>query len=821
MYERIIAGLSCLGLLAACGDDPDVGPGPVGQGDYQATIRWTSHGVPHILAEDIGSIGFGLAYAGARDFVCTLADQVVKVRSERAKTFGPGEGDANIDSDFTYLALGVVDRAEAMLGRLSPDGRALLDGYVAGYNQYLADTGAQGLPEPCAGAAWVKAVSAVDLAAYYLHINMFSGSLQLLDYLSRAAPPKASGEDAGAPGEGAKAPGDRARSRDLELPDFTRLHLGSNAWAIGRDRAEGGRGMLVANPHFPWEGELRFHEAHLTIPGQLDVYGAALTGMPIINIGFNEHVAWTHTVSPANHFTVYRLSLDPGDPTAYVYEGETRAMERREHTIDVLGDDGSIAKVSRVMYRSHHGPMLGASVLGWSTKQAFALRDANEDNGLALDQWLGMDRARSLDELRRVHEETRGIPFVFTTAVDAEGQTLIMDASRVPQLSAEAVRAYEGALARDGLTGVLASSGIVLLDGSKERDEWVETQGAGALVPWGDIPSLSRTDFVMNANDTAWLANPAAPITGYSRLFGTPGSPISARTRMNLVLLTEQGEDGASGEDGLFSRDELKDAILSNRGMTAERLRAQVVERCDGAAPVDVEGEPVDVGGACDALAAWDGRVDLESVGALVWRELLGRFSAPDMTDAGKLYAQPFDPEDPIETPRDLVEPPAEGADPIMVALAQATLALAKAGLDPTTPLGEAQFTMKDKAIPIHGGTNREGVANVVLFSTASLNSTLLPRLNTGEIVSATTGLTTSGYPINFGTSFVMTVEHTSGGPRAEALLSYSQSTDPASPHFADQTELFSRKEWRPALFAQEEIAADPALAVKEVSGRR
>ncbi|WP_437967232.1 penicillin acylase family protein [Sorangium sp. So ce260] len=820
MYERIIAGLSCLGLLAACGDEPDEVPGPVGHEEYQATIRWTSHGVPHILAEDLGSIGFGLAYAGARDFVCTLADQVVKVRSERARTFGPGEDDANIDSDFSYLALGVVERAEGMLERLSPDGRALLDGYVAGYNQYLADSGAQGLPAPCTGAAWVKPVSAVDLAAYYLHVNMFSGSLQLLDYLSRAAPPEASGEETEDSGEGAKAPRDRARPRDLELPDFTRLHLGSNAWAIGRDRAEGGRGMLVANPHFPWEGELRFHEAHLTIPGQLDVYGAVLTGMPIINIGFNEHVAWTHTVSPANHFTVYRLSLDPDDPTAYVHEGETREMERREHTIDVLGDDGSVAPVSRVMYRSHHGPMLGASVLGWSTQQAFALRDANEDNALALDQWLAMDRAESLDELRRVHEEMRGIPFVFTTAVDAEGQALLMDASRVPHLSAETVSAYESALARDGLTVVLASSGIVLLDGSTERDEWVETQGAGALVPWGDIPSLSRTDFVMNANDTAWLANPAEPITGYPRLFGTPGSPISARTRMNLLLLTDEGEGAPSGKDGLFSRDELKDAILSNRGITAERLRAAVVERCDGAAPVDVEGEAVDVAAACAALASWDGRVDLESVGAVVWRELLGRFSNADTMDAGRLYARPFDPEDPLATPSDLVEPPAEGPDPILVALAEATLALAQAGLDPTTPLGEAQFTSKVDLIPIHGGNAREGVANIVGF-TSGLNSTLLPRLNTGELVTQTTGLTTSGYPINFGTSFVMALEHTSGGPRAEALLSYSQSNDPESRHFADQTELFSRKEWRPVLFTQEEIAADPNLVVKEVSGRR
>ena len=33
-------------------------------------------------------------------------------------------------------------------------------------------------------------------------------------------------------------------------------------------------------------------------------------------------------------------------------------------------------------------------------------------------------------------------------------------------------------------------------------------------------------------------------------------------------------------------------------------------------------------------------------------------------------------------------------------------------------------------------------------------------------------------------------------GPVADALLSYSQSTDPASPHYADQTRTFSAKRW-------------------------
>ena len=59
---------------------------------------------------------------------------------------------------------------------------------------------------------------------------------------------------------------------------------------------------------------MRFYEMQLTIPGKLDVMGAALPGLPLINIGFNQHVAWTHTVDTSKHFTLYRLALDPHDP---------------------------------------------------------------------------------------------------------------------------------------------------------------------------------------------------------------------------------------------------------------------------------------------------------------------------------------------------------------------------------------------------------------------------------------------------------------------------------------------------------------------------
>ena len=90
--------------------------------------------------------------------------------------------------------------------------------------------------------------------------------------------------------------------------------------------------LLLANPHFPWEGELRFTEVHLTVPGEIDVYGAQLSGLPRIGIGFTEGVAWTHTVSAGKRSTAYLLTLDAEPPTTYLVDGEKQGENRdRQH----------------------------------------------------------------------------------------------------------------------------------------------------------------------------------------------------------------------------------------------------------------------------------------------------------------------------------------------------------------------------------------------------------------------------------------------------------------------------------------------------------
>ena len=81
--------------------------------------------------------------------------------------------------------------------------------------------------------------------------------------------------------------------------------LGSNAYGLGEEATADGSGMVLGNPHFPWQGAERFYQSHLTIPGKLNVSGASLFGVPLILIGHTDNMAWSHTVSTAFRFTPF------------------------------------------------------------------------------------------------------------------------------------------------------------------------------------------------------------------------------------------------------------------------------------------------------------------------------------------------------------------------------------------------------------------------------------------------------------------------------------------------------------------------------------
>ncbi|MEM9594657.1 MAG: penicillin acylase family protein [Acidobacteriota bacterium] len=785
-------------LLAACQSTPS----------YEAKIRRTDHGVAHIEAADLGSLGFGEGYAQAEDHLCTIADQVIKARGERARFFGRGPNDAHLHNDLVMRGLRIADRGAEDLASEPEEVRDWYRGFAAGYNRYLEETGTDGVPGWCRGAEWVRPITAEDLGAHLRQVVMVIPRFGAA--LATAQPPSKTAS-AGGPTDAGVAPTELAMLADLG--DAVHTLGASNGWALGADWTASGGGMLVANPHYPWVGANRFWEKHLTVPGDLDVYGVGLIGVPGVAIGFNRNVAWTHTVSAGQRLTLMSLDLVPGDPTRYRHGDTERSMTRRRVDVAVRGDDGSIETVARDLWLSHHGPIVSLPGVGWTADRAIAVRDANSDNDEARRQWLAMNRADGMDALQAAHATYQGMPWVNTIAASADGRAWYTDSASTPNVGPEALAAWQERRVSDPLTRTLwERSGLVLLDGSDPLFDWQDDPDARdpGVVAYPDMPQLERRDYVWNANDSFWLAHAPAPIEGdYSSLHGAQRTVRSLRSRNNELTLSHRLPTPHAGEDRRFSLQELADALLDNHSHAAALLKPDLLARCVANPSVQLADVRYDLGEACDVLARWDDRFDVESRGAVLFREWITQYDAGDLLDAGALFAEEFDPERPIDTPRGLAAP-AAGPDGALVKLAKAARLLQERGLALDTTLGSLQYHDKGtERFAIHGGDGAyEGLLN--LQRNGRNRTTLEPRTYPPP-VEGSRFLTEAGYPVIHGSSFILVLDYTPDGPVGQAILTYSQSGDPASVHFHDQTALFAEKKLRPVRFDQADVAAHAA----------
>jgi acyl-homoserine-lactone acylase len=770
-------------LLGGCGkveEAPGSGPGS----RLLAEVARTSHGLAHVRASNFNGLGYGLAYAYAQDNVCMFADTLLTVRGERARFFGPtahatqalnGEYGAaidyidlsNEDSDFFFKGYLDIEQLKAGYAAGEAEARELLEGYANGYNRYLKDYAGR-LPDACNNKAWVRPITVEDMYLVIAEKSLHaSGEVFAQEFVNGGrASPAASMMRLAA----------KSRKKDIgflrqRLARLTSEQLGSNALAIGKDLSASGRGLLLGNPHYPWTSTDRFYQAHLTVPGRYDAMGVVLGGIPIVVIGFNKDVAWTHTVTTAIHFTTFKLALDPRDAsgTTYLSDGAPVKMTSRTVDVDVLQADGSVVKHSKTFYFSKQGAVLVRPEAGmvWNASEVTVLGDANRSNTRMLAQWIAMGSAKSAIELKAALDKYIGLPWVNTVAADRDGNAMYADASVVPHVSTDKFA-----------SDCFLVPPLLSFDGSRSSCAW----GSDAQAPAGIFsplngPSMLRTDYVGNSNDSYWLTNARSllkgpPPFGYSPLYGQTDIAQSLRTRIGFRQL----EDTIS-QRRLLQLSDLQDLAFGNRIHAAELLLPDLLPRCQ-ASPDSV------VVAACNALAAWDRKANLDSRGAVLFREFWNSASAiPDK------WLVPLDVTDPVNTPRSL----APSTTPAMLAaLKAAALKLQGFGIPLDGRLGDYQGdTRNGVRVPVHGGIGDiDGSYNSIHMRGA---------------------LQAGGYhDIMWGTSYVQTVSFDAAGPVAYAMLVYGQSVDPKSPYYADQVPLFSQKQWPLLPFTQDKILADP-----------
>lgn len=788
MLKNTLGIILLTGLLASCGQEK------APEATYRVEIVRTSYGIPHITADDYGSLGFGEGYSGAEDHVCNIAYGIIEARGERAEYYGPGDKNLHVMSDIVIRALDIPTNAARDFAAQSAENQEWITGYTAGYNKYIREVGRDNITSWCKGADWLQEITPEDV------FSRFQVLAQTTPYMAgmivAAAPPKAAEDSAGV-----------KVSPQVIADNVTALNvrqMGSNGWAFGRDRTENGRGMLLGNPHYPWYGTNRFWEKHLIIPGKMNIYGVQLLGAPGVSIGFNENIGWTHTVSDSERVVFYKLDLVPGDPTSYYYDGKPRKMTSRKIMVPVKGDKGVVTLTPHTVWFSHYGPMVTLPNAPWSDKQALTIRDANQGNQNLLDQWKAMDLAKDMDAFIGAHRKWNALPWVNTMATSKDGRAVYIDDSNVGRLSPEAIALWQDRVKSDPQTkGFYEKMGLILLDGSDSRFEWQAHPEARVpgVVPFVEQPFQERSDYIFNANDSYWLTNVAAPLTGYSPLYGPVDAPRTLRTRMNAKLVSDISPDGPAGADGKFSLSEMQQALLSNRSLSAELLVDDLVAACTATPMVTVGAEKVDLTAACAVLKNYNRRLDLDSRGAVLFREWITRYNYRETKRKGALFAVPFDANDPVNTPRGLGD---KGI--ALQKLAEAVQVMAKAGLAPDVRLGDVQFAYRaGEKIALHGGNNADGIANILdqrVYYTRA-------KQVRGTKIEGSKYLTDKGYAITGGTSFLLSLSYTDDGPVAEAFLTYGESGDPTSPHYTDQTKLFSKKQWRPILFTPKDIAGD------------
>ena len=817
-----VLALSTVSLLTACQSETSL-TATVESPRYEATVARTPHGVAHITATSWGALGFGEAYAAAEDQVCNMALALLQSRGESASVFGPGREQRNLTRDITVKALGIPERAGAALKAQAPDIRDWIEGYAAGYNQYLAEH-PEGVGSWCDQADWVRPVSAEAFMAQYLTLVQTlpraSGAIAAAGLPEPVASEiSLSAHDAPA----VKTP----RLQDVKtlpvpqlastLTDLTLRDMGSNAWALGDGRTEGANSLLLANPHYPWYGIARFWEKHLTIPGVYDAYGVSLIGTPGVSLGFNADVGWSHTVSNSKRTVIYQLTLDPDRPTRYRWADDWRALTAVEVQVGIKAEQG-VAPTTHTVWFSHHGPLIALPGVTDDPYTVFAVRDANADNIHVMGQWQAMGQAKGMDEFIDAHRRFNAMPWINTIAVSREGRAAYIDNSTVGALSPEAIKAWRTSVSADPRQQFLYfNQGLVILDGSRADQDWLETSSpVPQTVPFEQRPLIESRDYVFNANDSYWLSDPANPATPLSPLYGPTHSPRTVRTRMNVELLRPDSPLGYAGDDALFSMAEVQRALFSNDSLTAQLLLPEILAACAKDPQRQLGTNTIDLSAACDVLANWDRRFNVDSRGAVLFREWLTRYPYNETYLGRELFDVPFNPAKPFTTPFGL-----KNADTALDKLAEAVALMAEAGITLDTPLGEHQWGYRMKeTFPIHGGNRREGIANLQVSATRYSNPIETP-IYTGSdtFVADSESLSETGYNVVHGSSFIMTLAYTDEGPEAQAILSYSQSGNPDSDYFSDQTQLYRDKIWRDILFSPQDIARD-AISVQTITSR-
>jgi acyl-homoserine-lactone acylase len=485
-------------------------------------------------------------------------------------------------------------------------------------------------------------------------------------------------------------------------------------------------------------------EVHMVSEEGLNAYGAVTWGQFFIYQGFNERLGWMHTSGGGDVIDEYLESVVERDGKFfYKYGNEERAMRSRTIVLPYKTADG-LASRSVTAYFTHHGPVIREEGGRWVTVKMM------DDPVHALEQSYGRTKARNYAAFLKVMD-LRTNSSNNTVYADADGNIAYFHGNFIPRRDPRFDWTHP-------------------VDGSDPATEW---QGLHAVQE--NITVFNpKSGYISNTNN--W------PCTGFgasspdcksypSYMWSLPQNARgihAERVLHDAKDLTLDGLIGKAYDPYLTAFEPLVPALLKDWDALPQGdvLKARLAEQVA-------------------LLRGWDLRWAADSAPtslAVYWGQDMVKDAAP------RARAQGVPVVDFIQarlTPAERLDALARASDKL-----QADFGSWK------TPWGDInRFQRLSGAVEQNYDDSKPSIP--VGFTSA----------NWGSLASfgMTAKQTTKRIYGDRGNSFVAAVEF---GPRvrAKSILAGGESGDPASKHFSDQAEMYSRGQFKDVLFYKEDI---------------
>jgi acyl-homoserine-lactone acylase len=459
-----------------------------------------------------------------------------------------------------------------------------------------------------------------------------------------------------------------------------------------------------------------------------------------------------------------------------MYGGKVVHMTPQKVTVQARMPDGSLVPQTHTFGSSRFGPIAASPslLLTWTPTQAYAIADADASNFRAVDQWLAIDDAQNVSQLRKAENYWQGTPWVNTIAADNAGHTYYSASANTPHVTnAQLQRCVGGPV---GIAFAQLAPGLPVLDGSNPACDLGTDHDAVLPGRFGPARrhnwSAQSADYVENSNNSHWLVNTHVRLTGFPTIFGPEATAQRPRTRSTLHQIDARlaGTDGQPGHR--FSLAQLEALDLNNLNYSGTLARDAAVQMCDAHPQIATSSGVVDVSAACPILANWDLHANPNGRGEALWRE----FWLKALAATPSPWATPFDASDPVNTPNTLNT----NNPQVSQALGDAVQALRTAGIPLDAPPSEVQGVHRNgEFIPVPGCEGEsEGCLNAVDTGANPITPDVPANGHFGDV--------------KYGSGFMTATQFNGTGcPTANSILTYSESENPASPHYADQTRVW------------------------------